>query len=376
MKICFVVPTLTGGGAERVAVTVLSALDGVRHERVLYLFSADDGVYFDRVDPGVRVVIASRRSWVARLFQLASFLRTERPDVVMPFLSYFITAIAAWMAGGRARVVFNQGTPTSGFLDDPDFSWKAPIRRRLFAAMTRWFYRRADAVVVTSQGVADDLATRYGVPRAKMHVLHNPVDLDAISSAAAAPIEMVAADGPVVVAVGRLAGVKNYPLLIEALALLSGVVEPEGSALRTTAWILGDGPERERLEHLARHRGVGDRVRFLGFQQNPWRFIARGDVFVLTSTYEGFGNVLIEAMACGAPVVATRSPGTTEIIEHERNGLLVEHDPQAVAGAIGRLLRDPALRSRLVDAARQGVGHYALPRVAERYDRLFRELAA
>ena len=83
-------------------------------------------------------------------------------------------------------------------------------------------------------------------------------------------------------------------------------------------WILGDGPERARLEALARERGVGSLVRFLGFQQNPWRFIARADVFVLTSTYEGFGNVLIEAMACGTPVVATRSPGTVEIIERRR----------------------------------------------------------
>jgi hypothetical protein len=88
-----------------------------------------------------------------------------RPDVVMGFLSFFITAIAAWAAGGRARVVFNQQTPVTEFLDDPDFAWKRPWRRRVFALMTRWFYGRADAVVVTSAGVGDDLATRYGVPR-------------------------------------------------------------------------------------------------------------------------------------------------------------------------------------------------------------------
>lgn len=368
MKICFVIPTLTSGGAERVAVTVLSALDP-RHERMLYLFSGTDGVYFDRIAPGVRVVVASKRSWLARLLELARFLRTAKPDIVMPFLSYFITAIAAWIAGTGARVVFNQGTPTTGFLEDPDFSWQQPLRRRVFAWMTRWFYRRADAVVVTSQGVADDLATRYGVPRAKMRVLHNPVDLEAIAAGAAEALDGPAGEGPVVVAAGRLAGVKSYPLFLAALEQLN-------RSTPVHAWILGDGDERERLEQIAAQPPLAGRVRFLGFRQNPWAAIARADVFVLTSSYEGFGNVLIEAMACGTPVVATRSPGTVEIIEDGVNGLLVAHEPAAVAAAIGRLLSDRPLRDRLVARAKHDVEHYALPNVIARYDRLFREVAA
>ena len=371
MKICFIIPSLSGGGAERVAVTVLSALDGARHERMLYLFSGADGVYFDRIAPGVRVVIAERRSWAGRLWELASFLRSSRPDIVMPFLSYFITAIAVRLAGVSSRVVFNQGTPTSGFLDDPDFAWQKPWRRRAFAALTRLFYARADAVVVTSEGVADDLAANYQVPRSKIRVLHNPVVLDAILAAAAKPAEHgdVFEDHPVVAAAGRLAGVKNYPLLLDAIAELS---------LETPvhAWILGDGVERPRLEQQVADRGLGRLVRFLGFQQNPWQFIARADVFVLTSTYEGFGNVLIEAMACGTPVVATRSPGTIEIIEHGINGLLVDHQPRAVAGAIASLIADRPLRDRLVNNAGESVRQYALPEVAARYERLFQELAA
>ncbi len=371
MKVCFVIPSLTGGGAERVAVTVLSALDGARHERMLYLFSGADGVYFDRIAPGIRVVIAKRRSWPGRLWELASFLRSSRPDIVMPFLSYFITAIAVRLAGVSSRVVFNQGTPTTGFLDDPDFSWQTPWRRRVFAALTRMFYRRADAVVVTSKGVGDDLVANYQVPRSKIRVLHNPVDLDAIVEAASQPADRgdLANDHPVVAAAGRLAGVKNYPLLFDAIAELS-------SGTPVHAWILGDGLERARLEKLVAERGLGRLVKFLGFQHNPWRFIARADVFVLTSTYEGFGNVLIEAMACGTPVVATRSPGTVEIIEHGTNGLLVDHEPGAVASAIAVLITDVSLRERIVAQARESVRQYALPQVAERYDDLFQELVA
>jgi glycosyltransferase involved in cell wall biosynthesis len=370
VKICFVIPTLTSGGAERVAVTVLSGLDGSRHERVLYLFTTDNAVYLDRVAPGIRVVVATQRSWLGRMRELAAFLGEFNPDVVMPFLSYFITAIAVRVAGVRSIVIFNQGTPTSGFLADADFAWRRPWRRRLFAMVTRVFYSSADAVVATSRGVADDLAANYGVPRWKIRILHNPVDLEAIAHQAGEPIAPeLAADAPVVAAAGRLAGVKNYPLLIAAIAELQ-------PTLPVQAWILGEGPDRSSLEKLAHERGVGSLVRFLGFQQNPWRFIARADVFVLTSTYEGFGNVLIEAMACGTPVVATASPGTNEIITDGDNGLLVEHDARAVADAIRLLLADRAKRDVLAARATAGVAHYALPSVAARYDRLFEELAA
>jgi glycosyltransferase involved in cell wall biosynthesis len=370
MKVCFVIPTLTGGGAERVAVTVLSALDATRYDRTLYVFSASEGVYFDHIAPGVRVVVATRRAWLSRLWELAAFLRSSRPDIVMPFLSYFITALAVGLAGGRARVVFNQGTPTSGFLDDPDFSWGRHWRRRLFAWMTRVFYSRADAVVVTSKGVADDLIGGYGVPPSRIRVLHNPVDLEAIARLAADPVDAaIANDRPVVAAAGRLAGVKNYPLMLEAL---------QHVVARTPAylWILGEGPERTRLEALARDGGVATFVRFLGFQQNPFRYIARADVFVLTSTYEGFGNVLIEAMACGTPVIATRSPGTIELITDGENGVLVEHDADRIAAAIAALLADAAARQSLIARGREAVQAYAVPTVAARYDRLFQELAA
>lgn len=369
MKICFVIPTLTSGGAERVAVTVLSALDPARHERILYLFSGERGAYFDRVAPDVRVVMAAQRSWPGRLWELARFLRATRPDVVMPFLSYFITAMAVWISRIPACVIFNQGTPTSGFLDDPDFAWQRPWKRRLFSMLTRLFYRRADAVVVTSAGVANDLASNYGVPRAKLRVLHNPVDIDAIATAAAAAHDE-GVPRPLVVAAGRLAGVKNYPLLLAAIGRLrQGVGGP-------SLWILGEGDERTRLEAIASQPALAGRVRFLGFRPDPWAIIAQADVFVLTSTYEGFGNVLVEAMACGTPVVATRSPGTVEIIEDGVNGLLVAHDAAAVAAAISQILSDRPLRDRLVARARRDVEHYALPNVIARYDRLFQELAA
>ena len=369
MKICFILPSLSGGGAERAAVMVLNALDGMRHERTMFLFRRE-GAYFHLLSPDIRLVTASRAGRLGRLLDLVSFLRAERPDVVMPFLSYFIASVAVTLSGVKARVVFNQGSPTTGFLEDPDYAWRRPWRRRLFALLTRIFYGRATAVVTTSNGIANDLVRNYGVPDSKIRIVPNPVDLTAIERAAAEPIdEQLRGDGPVVAAAGRLASVKNYPLLIDAVASLPATRPPR-------VWILGDGDERADLEARVERAGLRARTWFLGFQQNPWRFIRRADVFVLTSIYEGFGNVLIEAMACGTPVVATRSYGTTDIVQDEVNGLLVDHEPSAVAGAIARILEDSALRARLLSAAHRSVEQYAMPRVVERYEQLFQDVMA
>jgi glycosyltransferase involved in cell wall biosynthesis len=152
-------------------------------------------------------------------------------------------------------------------------------------------------------------------------------------------------------------------LLIDAMALLRRTVPAR-------LFILGQGeleaPLREQIARL----GLSDSVVLCGFQKNPWKYIARADAFVLTSRYEGFGNVLIEAMACGVPVVATSSPGTKEIVTAGTDGLLVErHEPAAVSAALERVLTDDAFRRRLADGARRSAERFALPVIADAYDR-------
>ena len=154
--------------------------------------------------------------------------------------------------------------------------------------------------------MADDLVSTFGVAKAAVRVVHNPVDLAAVAAAAQEPIDPAHADvwqHPVIVAAGRLAEAKNYPLLIDALARLR---------LRVPArlFILGQGDDEQAIRALVAARDLDAAVVLCGFQRNPWKYIARADVFALTSRYEGFGNVLVEAMACGVPVVATRSSGT------------------------------------------------------------------
>jgi len=369
-RICFVLPSLNGGGAERAAVHILNALDGRRWTRSMYLFTRE-GPYLDQLQSSIELASGSNGSRGGRWLDLRRFIRATRPRLVVSFLSYFSVLTAVRSAGVGARVVFNQQTPMSAFLADADYHWRRPWRRRAFSIVTRIGYRLADAIVTTSSGVADDLSAAFGVARQRIRVVHNPVDERAVADRSAEqlpPAHDAEWSRPAIVAAGRLAEAKNYPLLIDALAVLRRRVPAR-------LFVLGEGEAEGVLRAQVDRRALAGAVVFLGFQLNPWKYIARGDVFALTSRYEGFGNVLVEAMACGVPIVATSSPGTREIVTDGVDGLLVEqHEPEAVASALERALSDEPLRRRLSDAARRSARRFALPAVAAAYERVFAEV--
>ena len=371
-KVCFVLPSLHGGGAERAAVHILNALDPTVWDRSMYLFRRE-GAYLDAVDGAIALSSGDVSSRIGRWTALRRHFVATRPDLIVSFLSYLSVLAAASAARIGARVIFNQQTPMSAFLTDQDYHWRRPWHRRVFSWASRYGYRKADAIVATSAGVADDLAAAFGVPAGHIHVIHNPIDLDAIAAAAAEAIDAEHASAwqpPVIVAAGRLADAKNYPLLIEAVALLR-------KRLPVQLIILGTGDREASLRALVAEKQMERVVTFAGFQRNPWKYMARADVFALSSRYEGFGNVIVEAMACGVPVVATSSPGTREIVADEIDGLLVDrHEPAALAAALARVLEEPGLRARMADEARRRVIRFALPQVASTYDSVFRGVLA
>jgi glycosyltransferase involved in cell wall biosynthesis len=374
-KVCFALPSLAGGGAERAAVQILNALDGDRWERWMYLFTRE-GPYLADVSPAIRIEGPTNSPLIGRVGRwraLRRFVRLVRPDVVVAFLSYFSVLGATRTARAGARVVFDQQTPLSAFLGDSDYHWSRPWHRRMFAAVTRVGFAAADLIVTTSRGVADELVRSFGVSSERVRVVPNPVDLAMIAAAATEPIDPSHAavwTPPVIVAAGRLAEAKNYPLLVEAFAILRQ---------RTSAqlFILGEGDQEPALRALIETKGLTDVIHLCGFQRNPWKYIARADVFALTSKYEGFGNVLVEAMACGVPVVATSSPGSREIVDVGAGGLLVEpHEPAAVAAALDQVLCDSALRGRMSEAARRHAERYGTASIAAAYDRVLTEALA
>ena len=371
-RICFVLPSLNGGGAERAAVQILNGLDPERWDRSMFLF-AREGPYLAEVDPSIPIHDAGAVSRGGRWRALRRHAAEQRPDVVMAFLSYFSILSAVRLANAGTKVAFNQQTPMSAFLTDADYQWRRTWHRAAFSAVTRIGYAAADLIIATSNGVADDLTRMFGVDPGRIRVLGNPVDLERVRTAIDEPVDesmFPAGGGPLIIAAGRLAEAKNYPLLIDAFALVR-------QRIPARLAILGQGELEPAIRQQIDRQGLSSAVALLGFHANPWKFIARAGVFALTSRYEGFGNVLIEAMACGVPVVATASPGTRDIITSGVDGVLVDaHTPPAVADALIRVLSDAAYLDRLRSGAAMSAEKFGLPAAIARYDAVLREVVA
>jgi glycosyltransferase involved in cell wall biosynthesis len=368
-RVCFVLPSLNGGGAERAAVQVLNGLDAAAWDRSMFLFERT-GPYLGDLDPAIALHSSPSPSRGDRWQALRLFIKERAPHVVVAFLSYATTLTAARAAQSGARVVFNQQTPMTAFLSDEDYQWGGGWRRTAFTATSRLTYSAADLIIASSRGVAADLTANFGIDPEAIAVIANPVDLSAVRASAAEAADVPAGAGPLIVAAGRLAAAKNYPMLIDAMQELR-------RSLPARLVILGQGELEPELRRQIAERRLDDAITLLGFHRNPWKFIARAEVFALSSHYEGFGNVLIEAMALAVPVVATASAGTRDIVTHGVDGLLVDaHTPQAFAAALASILTDGDIRRRLGDGAAKSAARFDLPAAVARYDAVLREVAA
>jgi glycosyltransferase involved in cell wall biosynthesis len=217
--------------------------------------------------------------------------------------------------------------------------------------MVRWLYPRADLIAAVSEGVREDLARAAGLSLGGIDILHNPVVTDDLERRAAEAVDhpwFREGEPPVVLAVGRFTRQKNFPLLLEAFA------EVRRKRVARLV-ILGEGDLRGELEAKVRDLGISAEVDLPGFDSNPFRFMRRAGVFVLSSDWEGLPTALIEAMACGTPVVATDCPsGPREILLGGRLGRIVPvGDAHALAGAIAATLTAPADRATLIARARE-----------------------
>ena len=355
-RVALFTASMRGGGAERVMLTLAAgfAERGVGVDLVLV---KAEGEYMDMVPEGVRVVDLDSRRTLTAVPRFLRYVHRERPAAVLSTLpaSDAAVLVAKLIYGSRIRVVVRQANTFTDSLRDRTF------KTRRVMGVVRSLMPFADRIVAGSDGVATDL--RLQAPRAasKIITIYNPVVAPGLAEQAAAPVEHPwFGDGgaPVVLAAGRLAPQKDYPTLLRAFA---EVVRSRAARLV----ILGQGVERESLLELAERLGVSDRFDLPGFDVNPFRYMSRASVFVLSSRYEGFPNVLAQAMACGAPVVSTdcRS-GPSEMLEGGRWGRLVPAgDWRAMARAIEETLDDPMPAEEL--KARASV--YSVEASVERY---------
>jgi glycosyltransferase involved in cell wall biosynthesis len=335
-------PDLAGGGAERLHVG-LAPLFLAAGLRVTFLVHRRRGALLDSVPSGVRIVSLEARRPLAALPRLIGFLRRERPQLLLANTEH-MNIVAIWaklVSGSPTRLIVAQHNALSRQAMRPGLQFKA------LPFLYRRFLSRADAIVAVSHGVANELEAMAGLAAGSVRVVYNGVVDDGFAARAGEPVAHPWLDGRrnVLIAVGRMVVQKDHATLIRAFARAS-----QSRDLRLI--ILGDGPLRAELSSLAASLGVAERIDMPGFVENPLPFIARSASLVLSSQFEGFGNVLAEALACGTQVVSADCPfGPAEILADGRFGRLTPvGDSEAMAGAMLAALDDPidatALRAR------------------------------
>lgn len=376
VRVLFFTPSLGGGGAEMHLLRVANHL-APQHFSTSIAVAAGGGSYEDRRQPHVALHILATggpRSSSYRILRslplLRRLIRHWEPDVVCSLLDHanLIALLATRGVPRRPAVVVGVQNPLS------INHWASRrTQSRLIRALAPRLYPQADRVVALSRGVAADTVACIPAIQGRVETIYNAGLDEALLAQAGEPVPERAALGnaPLLVACGRLTAQKAFHDAIDALAQVR-------RSLPAHLWIIGRGELREALEQRAAAAGVSDAVRFLGFQANPFKYMAAADLFVLSSEFEGFGNVIVEAMACGTPVVATDCPhGPGEIISDGENGLLVPvADPAALAAAITRALTDAQLRQRLASQGRARAQAFHAEAIAAQYGELFLRVAA
>jgi glycosyltransferase involved in cell wall biosynthesis len=361
-RIALMLPSLAGGGAELITLRLAGGLLA-RGIAVDLLLGKPEGDHLGQVPEGVRIFSLGERSPAAfwKTLGVARYLRLERPDVLVSALDVVGAAVWARLAArSDAKVVMWVRTNLSQQIASTSRPAVATVRR----LSLRISYPLADAVVSVSSGVAEDVIRLTGVPRDRVHVVYNPVVTSELLIRAAEPADhpwFQPEAPPVIVGAGRLVAQKDFETLLRAFARVR-----ERQHCRLV--ILGGADSREptvqkTLERLARELGIEEDVALLGFTANPYKYMARASVFVLSSIYEGFGNVVAEALALGTPVVATDCPsGPAEILGGGEFGRLVPiADETELAEAIVATLREPLPAMTL----RRRGQHFSVDRATE-----------
>jgi glycosyltransferase involved in cell wall biosynthesis len=287
------------------------------------------------------------------LTALATYLKRKDRGVLVSNLTKF-NLLAVWgsvLSGFRWGLVLVEHT-----LLDPRITG----RSRILPWLVRSHYPFAHEIVAVSEDVESELRERHGLGTSTCTTIRNPVDVEEVISKSLREVDhdWFLDDVPVILGVGRFVEQKQFSVLLTAFERLRRQTEAR-------LVLVGDGPLREKLSALAVELNIEDRVDFLGFASNPYKYMRKAQLLAISSRYEGFGVVTVEALACGTPVVATGCPGgPSDILNDGEFGELVDvGDPGQLADAMARTLENPPDPDRLMERAQD----YRADKVADRY---------
>ncbi len=369
--IAFILNSLAGGGTEKVILTLAEEFIS-RGIKVDLLVCKHDGALIKNTPQGTNVIELKKHnrltlfkyifklppvdwlSLVAILFSrkipkpfsripsLQKYLALSKPEAILSSQNT-VNIVSLWtksLSTTNTNFIIRQ----SNFLSKSMPAGKNYIERKILLPLAKRWYKRADKIITVSHEIQDDLIKNFLINKNKITTIYNPLHLIKITKLASKkPDDPWFTDSiPIVLAVGRLNKVKNYPLLFKAIKKVN-----EHQHVRLI--VLGDGSERESLEHLANKLNIKSFMKMPGYMSNPYQYMKHSDVFALSSNHEGLPNVLQEAMACGCKIISTDCPsGPKEILSNGSYGKLIPvNDVDAMASAITASINENIDKNKL-----------------------------
>ena len=375
IKVLFFISSLEGGGAERVMVDLLRNIDRGRIEPILVLlYPYEDSPYRQYLPEDIRVMVVTRKSdsLPGKLLQLLNFIKTihkEKPNVILSMLTHNnIMAMLSGLLFG-VRVIACEHNTLSEVIKTEE---GRTILGLHVAPLVRILYRYAKRIITVSEGIKVNLIADFGIPEDRIQTIYNPVDLSRINALITVSPEhpFFRNQKPIVIAMGRLTAQKGFDILLKGFSRVISEIDAR-------LIIMGEGPQRAYLENIIRDLGITDKVYLAGFQKNPYALLSHSAIFVLSSQYEGLPMAILEAMACGIPVISTDcSSGPREILQNGQCGILVPvNNETALADAITRLLKDREQREEFSKRGKERMKDFTVNEIVRQYEDVICEAA-
>lgn len=353
--IAFFIPSMRGGGAERMFVNMANEFSK-KNFRVDLVIAQKEGPYLKYISNGINIIDLQSPRIMKSLFPLIRFIKDEKPDILLSTIRHvnMISILAGMLSNTNVKLIVRQAIHTKRYPN------------KIKSLIERYLLNKANIIIAISKGVKDSLIETFKIPEYKIQVIYNPIYNSSIIEKSKEVVKHPFFDGKnkIVLAAGRLTIQKDFPTLIKAFNMIKTDI--------TRLVILGEGKYRNELEDLIKELGLEEHVSLPGFADNPYAYMAKADVFVLSSKIEGFANVLVEAMACGTTVISTDCPsGPSEILDGGKYGKLVPAgNIERLAEAINEAISNPSKKEILINRAKM----FSVEKSIEEYLKLFAQV--
>lgn len=364
IKLLFVLPSLEGGGAERIVCNLMSVLNKNIFDVNLFLFN-NKGVYWDLLSNDINIFFGCRNKRYSKWIIIKNLYRVSKDmDIIVGSMelmpTYFSVLVGKLL---RKKIIGWVHINIDSILND-----KNKIIRFLHRnILLKFFYNKLDRIVAVSNGAKENISKYLNDKnRNKVECIYNPIKINEIKEKAEEElVEKI--EKPFIIGIGRLERQKNFILLIKAYRILLD------RGIKHNLIILGQGSQKEYLVNEVKKLDMEEKVKFLGFKENPYKYLNQADVFIQSSIYEGLPTVLIEALVLNVPVVATNCPdGAKEILDNGKYGLLVKmNDEKALADAIEKILNDRDLQRKYKIKSKDGINRFDDKYITHLFEELF-----